>query len=57
MTSTDSALKMRLREIFDARDRKNMRPTIDAFLAVLVPLIGVFAPNAGHWVVRTRLVA
>jgi tetratricopeptide (TPR) repeat protein len=35
MTSTDSALKLRLREIFDARDRKNMQPTIDAFLAVL----------------------
>ena len=23
----------------------------------IVPVIGVFAPNAGHWVVRTRLVA
>ncbi len=35
MTSTDPALKQQLREIFDARDRKNMQPTIEAFLAVL----------------------
>lgn len=35
MTSTDPAVKQRLREIFDARDRENMQPTIDAFLAVL----------------------
>lgn len=35
MTSTDPAVQQRLREIFDARDRENMQPTIDAFLAVL----------------------
>ncbi len=35
MTSSDPLLKLRLREIFDARDRENMQPTIEAFLAVL----------------------
>lgn len=35
MTHTDPAITQRLREIFDARDRENMQPTIDAFLAVL----------------------
>lgn len=35
MTSTDPTLELRLGEIFDARDRENMQPTIDAFLAVL----------------------
>ncbi|MGX5696985.1 tetratricopeptide repeat protein [Agromyces soli] len=32
---TDRALQARLREIFDARDRSHMQPTIEAFLAVL----------------------
>ncbi|WP_426515550.1 tetratricopeptide repeat protein [Diaminobutyricibacter sp. McL0618] len=35
MTTSDPLLKLRLREIFDARDRENMQPTIEAFLAVL----------------------
>ena len=35
MTSTHPALERQLREIFDARDRENMQPTIEAFLAVL----------------------
>lgn len=33
--TASSALDDRLAAIFDARDRENMRPTIDAFLAVL----------------------
>lgn len=32
----ETALQSRLREIFAARDRADMQPTIDAFLAVLV---------------------
>ncbi|WP_350348687.1 tetratricopeptide repeat protein [Agromyces sp. G08B096] len=35
MADASPALLERLREIFDARDRANMQPTIDAFLAVL----------------------
>lgn len=31
----ETALQARLRDIFDARDRRDMQPTIDAFLAVL----------------------
>lgn len=31
----ETALQARLRDIFDARDRGDMQPTIDAFLAVL----------------------
>lgn len=31
----ETALQTRLREIFDARDRAHMQPTVEAFLAVL----------------------